>query len=89
MGNQQLSRIKKHAEGNRGVFQRINVKLREIYPKCVIRQQTVPENNKNQTQAGMDVVRNHILSIKVDEKEYSFLIFISMIIEIGERSGTE
>ena len=42
MGNQQLSRIKKHAEGHRGVFQRINEKLREIYPKCVIRQQTVP-----------------------------------------------
>lgn len=49
----------------------------------------MPENNKNPTQAGMDVVRNHILSIKVDEKEYSFLICISMIIEIGERSGTE
>jgi|GEM_PF-2590718 len=43
MDNQQLSRIKKHAEGHRGVFQRINEKLREIYPKYVIRQQTVPE----------------------------------------------
>ena len=40
MGNQQLSiELKKHAEGHREVFQRINVKLREIYPTCVIRQQ--------------------------------------------------
>jgi hypothetical protein len=37
----------------------------------------------------MDVVRNHILSIKVGEKEYSFLICISIIVEIGERFGRE
>lgn len=44
MGNQQLSiELKKHAEGHRGVFERINEMLREIYAKCVIRQQTVPE----------------------------------------------